>query len=370
MRERGLRRTGSGPRGVRASRTPRGASGLAVGLAGTLWLGACGVQRDTVEVVPVRPTLFPPTYTAAPSTTAAPGATPPRLTTTTTTAPPRPVPTVLADGTPRAVVTATGVVAAVASVRADGAFVIVTPCGNEVAVAKAVPVVGVNVVLDPGHGGLADPGATGPQGTKESEIDLAVALAVKERLEATGVKVLLTRTGDTPMTLSSRARLATALKPDAFVSIHHDGGATATGTRPGTVVYHQADDEVRAKRLAGLIHEEVVAALATQQVAWATDGDAGVKVRLDDRGADYYGVLRNAVGVPSVFLRPAFVTNAPEEALLRTDAFRALEAGAIARGILRYLTSDDPGSGYAPPSSRPDAANGSGGPTCVDPPLQ
>lgn len=355
---------------MRARRTPRAASGLALGLVGALSIGACGVRRDSVEVVPVRPTLFPPTYTAAPSTTAAPGAIPPRLTTTTTTAPPRPVPSVPADGTPRAVVTTTGVVAAVTSVRADGAFVIVTPCGNEAVVTKAVPVVGVNVVLDPGHGGVADPGSVGGQGTREADVDLTVASLVKDRLEAAGVKVLLTRTGDTPLTLSSRARLATALRPDAFVSIHHDGGATTTGDRPAPTVYYQADDERRAKRLAGLVHEELVTALSTQRIAWAGDGDAGAKVRLNDRGADFYAVLRESAGVPAVLVRPAFLTNPAEEALLRTDVFRALEATALARGILRYLTSDDAGSGYTGPSTRPDTANGSGGFTCVDPPLQ
>lgn len=330
----------------------------------------CGVQRHAIDVPPTRPTLFPPTYTAAPVTTAVAGALPPRLTTTTTTAPPRPLAPVAADGVPRAVVTPTGVVAAVASVRADGSFVVVSPCGNEVAVAKAVPVVGVHVVLDPGHGGAADPGTVGPQGTKEAEVNLAVAQAVKERLEAAGVKVLLTRTTDAYVTLASRARIATSLKPEAFVSIHHNGGPDRTEDRPGTEVYYQADDERRAKRLAGLIHEEVTVALATQKISWGWFADAGVKVRLNDRGSDYYGILRNAAGVPTALAELSYLTNAPEEALLRTDAFRQVEAAAVARAIVRYLTTDDPGSGFVGPSTRTEAATGGGPAGCVDPPLQ
>ena len=152
-----------------------------------LVLASCGVQGHAVEVPLTRPTLFPPDYTVRPTT---PGGTASASTgTTATKTPPRPVPTVPSDGKARAVITSSGVMAAVVSVRADGAFVIVSPCGNEVAVAKATPIVGANVLLDPGHGGAPDPGTVGPTGLKESDLNLAVAQLVKSRLEGAGVKV-------------------------------------------------------------------------------------------------------------------------------------------------------------------------------------
>ena len=335
---------------------------------GVLVLASCGVQGHAVEVPLTRPTLFPPDYTVGPNTPGSAASAASR--TTAATMRPRPVPTVHSDGKARAVITSTGVVAAVLAVRADGAFVIVSPCGNEVAVAKATPIMGANVVLDPGHGGAPDPGTVGPTGLKESDLNLAVAQLVKTQLEAAGVKVVLTRTADTYVTLASRARIATSLAPDAFVSIHHNGAPDHYDDRPGTEVYYQADDEARSKRLAGLVHEEVTGALAAQKIRWGWFADAGVKVRLNDRGSDYYGILRNAVGVPSVLAELAYLTNAPEEALLKTAEFRQVEAAAVARAIVRSLTTDDRGSGYVGPSQRKEEALGGGAAGCVDPPLQ
>jgi N-acetylmuramoyl-L-alanine amidase len=205
---------------------------------------------------------------------------------------------------------------------------------------------------------------------KEATVNLAVAQAAAAQLEAFGVKVVLTRTADTYSTLASRARIATSLAPNAFVSIHHNGAPDHDDDRPGTEVYYQADDERSSKRLAGLIYEEVTAALAPQQLRWGWYADAGVKVRLNDQGGDYYGILRNAAGVPSALAELSYLTKPAEEALLKTPEFQKLEGAAVARGILRFLTTDDPGSGYVGPSKRTDAATGGGSTGCVDPPLQ
>ena len=337
-----------------------------LGLVVALVVAACGVQGHAVDVPVTRPTLFPPDYTTAPTTSDNGVST--SSVSTTTTKPPRPMPVVAKDGTPRAVITATGVVAAVASVRADGAYVVVSPCGNQVAVTKATPVYGANVVLDPGHGGV-ESGAVGPTGLKESDLNLAVAQAVKTRLEAAGATVLLTRNGDTYMTLGSRTRVATSVKPDAFVSIHHNAAPNHDADTPGSEVYYQADDEKGSKRLAGLIEEEVRAALGAQKIRWGWFDDAGVKVRLNDRGSDYYGILRGAAGVSTALAELSYISAPAEEALLRTPSFQQVEAGAVARAIVRFLTTDDPGSGFVGPSQRKEEATGGGPAGCVEPAL-
>ena len=57
----------------------------------------------------------------------------------------------------------------------------------------------VLVVIDAGHGGI-DGGVTGVNtGVKESDINLEVAKALKEKLEAGGMTVVMTRT--TPASL-------------------------------------------------------------------------------------------------------------------------------------------------------------------------
>jgi N-acetylmuramoyl-L-alanine amidase len=303
----------------------------------------------------------PGTTTVASESTAATTAT----TSTTTSLPP-----LATDGVPRAVVTPTGVVAAVQRHAADGSFVVVSPCGKDVRVSAGEPIVAAHVVIDPGHGG-GETGAVGPGGLRESDLNLAVARLVQDDLESRGVRTVLTRADDYRITLASRAAIATALGADAFVSIHHNAGPDHQQDGPGTEVYYQSTGGEPAKRLGGLVYEETLAALSAYDISWAAFRDAQVKVRLASDGSDYYGILRRTAGVPGVLAELAYVTNPPEEALLATPEFQAVEAHAVARGILRFLTTDDPGSGFVGPSDRTAPAGpGGGAEGCVDPRLE
>ncbi len=87
------------------------------------------------------------------------------------------------------------------------------------------------VVIDAGHGGH-DPGAIGADGTREKDIVLALARAVRDELIAGGrVRVALTRDDDRFLVLAERAQVARALRADLFISIHADSapGTAATG---------------------------------------------------------------------------------------------------------------------------------------------
>ena len=61
--------------------------------------------------------------------------------------------------------------------------------------AMSVPVHAFTVVIDPGHGGI-DSGAVGVDGTRESEINLAVALKLRAMAELYGQDNLLIRQDD------------------------------------------------------------------------------------------------------------------------------------------------------------------------------
>ena len=85
-------------------------------------------------------------------------------------------------------------VAATASCfRSSASGVVDTPCSNQTA-ATGTPILGANVVIDPGHGGN-EPGAVGPTGLIEKDVNFDVSQDVKQQLEAEGAKVVLTRTG-------------------------------------------------------------------------------------------------------------------------------------------------------------------------------
>jgi N-acetylmuramoyl-L-alanine amidase len=138
---------------------------------------------------------------------------------------------------------------------------------------------------------------------------------------------------------------------------------------PGTETFYQHQSPT-SKRLAGLIYEEVVKALSAYKVAWVGDRDAGAKYRLNGGGGDYYAILRQTGPVTAVLAELAFISNPPEAELLARPDVQKVEGEAVARGILRFLNSDAPGSGFVTPYPRNEPAGPGGGKQgCVDPPL-
>lgn len=265
-------------------------------------------------------------------------------------------------------VSKTGVVLPVLGRQGNG-FRVMTPCGNEVG-AWGVQVEAVDVVLDPGHGG-EETGAVGPQGLREKDLNLVVAAHAAKALQAEGVSVLLTRRADYRMTLAARGLVVAAIRPKAFVSIHHNAGATApSSSGPGTEVYHQ-QGSADSERLSGVVYEDVKRSLsATAGVPWVATERPGVVARVGAGGDDYYGVLRRSKPTPAALVEGAYLSNGPEETLLQRPEVQKAEGAAIARGILRYLHSQDPGSGFLPAfSSAAPAGSGGGSRSCEDPAL-
>lgn len=276
-------------------------------------------------------------------------------------------PPIADHGEIRAVRTPTGLVLPVLGGE-PGAWQVLTPCAASAAV-PGEPVLGAHVVLDPGHGGR-EPGAVGPTGLREADLNLDVARRVRALLEAEGVSVVLTRDADVRMTLATRAAIAKTMSPIAFLSIHHNAAPVGSSNVPGSEMYHQLADP-ESKRLAGLLWEEMQEHLAPFGTDWAVGDDPGARARRSVRtGDDYYGILRNAQGVSTVLTEAAYLSNPAENALLETDAFRDAEARAIADAVLRLARTEDPGSGYKPVKEvEVPAGSGGGSSGCVDPPL-
>lgn len=329
-------------------------------LLATILAGACGSGARRSDDRALEREVAPTTTVPTTTTTAPP---PPETTTTTA---PQPAALTGQEGA-KAVVTPGGVVTAV--VGAEGAgYKVRTPCGVTAVVSSGVAIREAAVVLDAGHGG-DEPGALGPNGLTEKSLNLAVVLHAQTALERAGITTVLTRTGDYRMTLDSRAEVVTALSPKAFVSVHHNAEPDEPWPRPGAETYFQVRSP-ESKRLAGLLYEEIVKALSQYQVAWVADRDAGTKYRRNTKGDDYYGILRRPKAVPSVLAELGFISNPPEADLYARPDVQQVEGEAVARGIIRYLTTTDPGSGFVEPYPRESpAGSGGGGRGCVDPAL-
>ena len=165
-----------------------------------------------------------------------------------------------------------------------------------------------------------------------------------------------------------RANLANALRPDLFVSIHHNGGATARTPVPGTQTYYQHDDP-ESRRAAGILYEELFAAARRFPTAWVGNALDGVSTRLNDEGTDFYGIHRRTPEVPSVITEFLVLSNGPEARLLARSDVRQAQAVALADGVERWYRTEHRGSGYLAPFVDTFDAGGGGFEGCVDPPL-
>ena len=338
-------------------------------VASVLAAAVVNVRDDSGPVNATRGPLLPSTTLPVPetvpeTTTTAPAA--PEVTQPVTTLPPPPP---VSANEARVLVSPSGVTLAVQGQEPGGAWKVMTPCGRTTVVNGGTLLPAMHVVLDPGHGGI-EPGAVGPTGYKEKELNLAVAFEAKAALERAGVSAVLTRTGDYRMTLDARGRFVHTVKPSAFVSVHHNAEPDGPFPRPGAETYYQVGN-AESKRLSGLIYEEVVKALSQYDVAWVADTDAGAKYRRNVKGDDYYAILRRTQGVTASLAELGFISNPPEEALYRRPDVQRVEGEAVARGILRFLTTKDPGSGFTEPYPRDSPAGSGGGssPSCIDPAL-
>lgn len=192
---------------------------------------------------------------------------------------------------------------------------------------------GKTIVVDPGHasvqsGGWSDPGAIGPRTQlyeKDANLDMSVKL--KSLLEQAGARVILTRTGDTELSLAGRADVANSIKADIFVSIHCNSNDKLALSGHTVYFYGPQEDPVLGsqrylrQRLASLVEREMVNAAGRK--------DNGV-IEYD------YAVLRYTT-VPSILVETSYLSDREEEVLLGTGSFRQTIAQGIFNGIKTYF---------------------------------
>ena len=323
---------------------------------------------EPVAPAPVAPapTTAAPTTTVAPATapttTAAPVFTPVSAAPSTTVAPSSQLDT----GSNGVVISPNGVVLPIIAPAADGQYRASTPCGNEVTIGGE-RIGTVDFVLDAGHGG-SEPGAVGYNGATEKALNLRIAEIVEWYLEEAGYTVLQTRTTDIRLPLQSRAAIAIAASPRAFVSIHHNGGAVNHQDTPGSELFVDGGNP-EARRLGGLMFEEMIDHISPYEADWVGGWRNGVGTRLNSSGADLYGIHRFTPGIPSVITEVGYLSNPSEADLFVNNEFQWSHAKSIADALIRWTTTADEGTGYLD-DFVDDSSSGTGGfSNCVDPTL-
>ncbi|MDQ1711865.1 MAG: N-acetylmuramoyl-L-alanine amidase [Frankiaceae bacterium] len=248
--------------------------------------------------------------------------------------------------------------------------VVMTPCGRSVALAardlRVIAPSGddVLVVIDPSHGG-PQLGAVAPNGDREKDRVLQIALEARTALAGRVGRVVLTRERDYEETLGFRAALVDALRADAAVSVHLNASPDGPRTTPGTETFGSTADG-EGRRFSGVVYERIRRYLQTLPGPWVGDRDAGAKYRVSAAGRDYYGLLRLAHR-PFVIAESLYLSSPHEAALVaRPDVRRALGT-AIADALVAFTTTAAPGSGWVTPYARPADPNSPDRHVCVDP---
>ncbi|WP_353234532.1 N-acetylmuramoyl-L-alanine amidase [Diaphorobacter ruginosibacter] len=228
------------------------------------------------------------------------------------------------------------------------------------------------VALDPGHGG-EDPGATGPNGTREKDVVLRIAHLLRDRINSTTVggnpmRAFLTRDADFFVPLATRVDKARRVQADLFVSIHADAFTTPAAKGASVFALSQrgasssaarwlANKENESDLIGGMnvtsqdqhVQRMLLDMSTTAQINDSLKlgsvllGEIGGFAKLHKARVEQAGfAVLKAPDIPSVLVETAFISNPDEEAKLRSSAYQNQLADALMRGITRYFAKNPP----------------------------
>ena len=224
------------------------------------------------------------------------------------------------------------------------------------------------IAVDAGHGG-EDPGASGPGGTKEKNVTLALARTLAELINRQrGMRAVLTRKGDYYVGLRKRIAEARDFRADMFISIHADafrdphvaGSSVYVLSQRGASSEHAkwlAEQENAADLIGGVSLDDKDDVLASvlldlsQTASLEASIDVAEKVlsrlrhvgklhkpRVESAG---FAVLMSP-DIPSILIETAYISNPREEARLQSRTHQHKVASAILTGVKQYFSEKPP----------------------------
>lgn len=170
------------------------------------------------------------------------------------------------------------------------------------------------IVLDPGHGG-DDPGAMNDT-INEKSVTLKTVQAVKDKLEAAGATVYLTREDDSTVELGERVEISKRAGADAFISLHYDAYDSISAS--GTSTYYYDDGSIPLA--------QAVQAQLLEQLPLSSNG-----IRFGD-----FQVTRENPA-PSLLLELGYMSNPSDVKTFTQDDYYQDVAEAVYDGLVVYF---------------------------------
>lgn len=193
------------------------------------------------------------------------------------------------------------------------------------AITKEQPLNGVKIVLDPGHSPkriAPYDGAVGPSGMLEYEINYKIALKTKEKLEALGAIVFMSKEENENMPLARRQEKVLSEQAHLFISLHNnalpDQIDPLSQPRGFSFFYYYPHSYTFAEA----IERSFVSNIALP--------DEGI-IQRD------FSVTRSTPQVPAILIEHAYMLLPEQEDLLSQDSFIDKLATATAKGVKDYI---------------------------------
>ena len=215
------------------------------------------------------------------------------------------------------------------------------------------------VVIDAGHGGK-DPGTISKKRTREKDINLEYALLLKKELSKNKkIKVHLTRSNDTFLSLTDRLNVARKFTPDLFISLHADSSPNiktrglsiytlskeASDTRTadlamsenksniigGMNLYNEYQDTINT--LVDLSRKEILQESYTIANNFVKNFEKN-NINLMDRPhrqANFAVLL--APDFPSVLIELGFLSNTKDEKMMKSNSYKKTFSKAVCETV-------------------------------------
>lgn len=195
------------------------------------------------------------------------------------------------------------------------------------------------ILLDPGHGGI-DGGAVSSDGTPEKDINLKIALKVRDLAEEYDCRVIMTRSSDESLCdgdegsiramktadLRARREMMREFCPSAAVSIHLNSFREDTSVKGAQVFYPGGLQDQELSSSCKIFAEKMQTAVS--QAA------GGGNERVPMPKADVF-LFKDEI-CPLVIVECGFLSNREESELLKKDAYQQKMAEGIMDGIVEF----------------------------------